>query len=83
MIPGPPARWMAPSTPPPPTSALFAALTMTSALIRVMSPWTRRMRREGVPGHGGKGSEGSRSRGGARWIDTPPSRRPARRPTKA
>src|SRR6185295_14021998 len=40
-IPGPPARWMAPSTPPPPRSPGLAALTMASASSRVMSPWTR------------------------------------------
>ena len=38
MIARPPARWIAPSTPPPPASALFAALTIASAGIRVMSP---------------------------------------------
>src|SRR6185436_7531634 len=41
-IAGPPARWMAPSTPPPPRSPGLAALTMASASWRVMSPWTRR-----------------------------------------
>src|SRR5262245_46235660 len=40
MIAGPPARWIAPSTPPPPASASLAALTIASAGIRVMSPWT-------------------------------------------
>src|SRR5690242_18803248 len=40
---GPPRRWMAPSTPPPPSSDEFAALTIASALRRVMSPWTRVM----------------------------------------
>ena len=40
MIARPPARWIAPSTPPPPASALFAALTIASAGIRVMSPST-------------------------------------------
>ncbi len=35
---GPPARWMAPSTPPPPSSEEFAALTMASVCSRVMSP---------------------------------------------
>src|SRR5450759_5531397 len=38
MIAGPPARWMAPSTPPPPASAELAALAMASTAIRVMSP---------------------------------------------
>src|SRR6516164_2364417 len=38
MISGPPARWMAPSTPPPPASAEFAALTIASAATRVISP---------------------------------------------
>src|SRR5262245_64831970 len=40
MMAGPPARWMAPSTPPPPARALLAALTRASTLCRVMSPWT-------------------------------------------
>src|SRR5262249_56339144 len=34
---GPAARWIAPSTPPPPTSVRFAALTMASTLSVVMS----------------------------------------------
>ena len=34
MIDGPPRRWIAPSTPPPPTSAAFAALTIASAAER-------------------------------------------------
>src|SRR6516164_9768952 len=38
MISGPPARWMAPSTPPPPASSEFAALTIASAATRVISP---------------------------------------------
>src|SRR5271157_139564 len=38
MMAGPPARWMAPSTPPPPASAELAALTMAPAATRVMSP---------------------------------------------
>src|SRR5262245_23247581 len=42
MIEGPPARWIAPSTPPPPASPELAALTMTSAATRVMSPIVRR-----------------------------------------
>ena len=44
MIAGPPARWMAPSTPPPPRRPLLAALTIASTAIRVMSPWTSRIR---------------------------------------
>ena len=43
MIAGPPARWIAPSTPPPPTRALFAALTIAHDSTVVMSPWTRRI----------------------------------------
>src|SRR5512141_1273249 len=35
---GPPARWMAPPTPPPPRREPFAAFTMASTLCRVMSP---------------------------------------------
>jgi hypothetical protein len=38
MISGPPAAWMAPSTPPPPARRLLAALTMASTSCRVMSP---------------------------------------------
>src|SRR5215475_1600851 len=37
MISGPPARWTAPSTPPPPASELLAALTMASTSRVVMS----------------------------------------------
>src|SRR5512143_206005 len=37
-IAGPPARWIAPSTPPPLTRELFAAFTMASTFWRVMSP---------------------------------------------
>src|SRR3990170_1163501 len=37
---GPPARWMAPSTPPPPLRPEFAAFTMASVSCFVMSPWT-------------------------------------------
>src|SRR5919204_1182034 len=39
-IDGPPARWMAPSTPPPPSSVEFAALTIASTSCSVMSPTT-------------------------------------------
>jgi hypothetical protein len=35
---GPAVEWIAPSTPPPPSKDRFAALTMTSAAIWVMSP---------------------------------------------
>src|SRR5437867_13056449 len=38
---GPPARWIAPSTPPPPKSPGLAALTIASVSCRVMSPCTR------------------------------------------
>src|SRR2546428_4948005 len=37
---GPPARWIAPSTPPPPSSVVLAALTIASASCFVMSPCT-------------------------------------------
>src|ERR1700722_12574156 len=37
---GPAARWIAPSTPPPPNSELFAALTMASTDSAVMSAST-------------------------------------------
>src|SRR4051812_13705361 len=40
MMLGPPARWIAPSTPPPPANRLFAALTMASTSCCVMSPST-------------------------------------------
>src|SRR5437868_6713492 len=40
MILGPPARWIAPSTPPPPANWLLAALTMASVVWRVISPVT-------------------------------------------
>src|SRR5689334_21596803 len=39
-IAGPPARWIAPSTPPPPSSELFAALTIASTSCFVRSPRT-------------------------------------------
>src|SRR5881296_2057214 len=39
-ISGPPARWMAPSTPPPPSSDELAAFTMASTSCVVMSPAT-------------------------------------------
>src|SRR5260370_1498660 len=38
MIPGPPARWIAPSTPPPPPSPELAALTMASTCISTTLP---------------------------------------------
>jgi hypothetical protein len=37
---GPPRRWMAPSTPPPPSSDELAALTIASTSCSVMSPST-------------------------------------------
>src|SRR5918911_4740531 len=37
---GPAARWIAPSTPPPPSSEVLAALTIASTSWRVMSPRT-------------------------------------------
>src|SRR2546426_11242001 len=36
----PAARWIAPSTPPPPKRVAFAALTIASTACRVISPWT-------------------------------------------
>src|SRR5690349_2501344 len=39
---GPPARWIAPSTPPPPARPEFAALTRASAWTVTMFPWIRR-----------------------------------------
>src|SRR5437763_11161560 len=38
---GPPLRWIAPSTPPPPMSEEFAAFTMASASWLVISPRAR------------------------------------------
>src|SRR6266446_3905378 len=38
MIPGPPARWIAPSTPPPPRNPELAALTMASTCISTILP---------------------------------------------
>src|SRR5437762_13237299 len=38
---GPPLRWIAPSTPPPPRSEEFAAFTIASASCSVISPRTR------------------------------------------
>src|SRR5687767_8503562 len=49
-IAGPPARWMAPSTPPPPSSDEFAAFTIASTFCFVMSPWTRSIRADNVTG---------------------------------
>src|SRR4051794_34351248 len=40
MMLGPPARWIAPSTPPPPANRLFAAFTMASTSCCVISPST-------------------------------------------
>ena len=41
---GPAARWIAPSTPPPPRRRSLAALTIASTFCPVMSPWTTTMR---------------------------------------
>src|SRR5207302_6305236 len=41
MMVGPPARWMAPSTPPPPARAEFAALAIASASTSTMLPRSR------------------------------------------
>jgi hypothetical protein len=41
MIAGPPARWIAPSTPPPPARCVLAALTTASVDSLVMSPQER------------------------------------------
>src|SRR5437762_13651981 len=38
---GPPVRWIAPSTPPPPSSVEFAAFTTASASCSVISPRAR------------------------------------------
>ena len=40
---GPPARWIAPSTPPPPSRDSFAAFTIASTSCCVMSPLTSRI----------------------------------------
>src|SRR5574339_1097993 len=47
--PGPAARWIAPSTPPPPRSDGLAALTMASTASVVMSP--RSARRSAIGAH--------------------------------
>ena len=41
---GPAARWIAPSTPPPPSSDELAAFTTASTRSLVMSPWTASIR---------------------------------------
>ncbi len=41
---GPPRRWIAPSTPPPPSSVVLAAFTIASTRCSVMSPDSRVMR---------------------------------------
>src|SRR5215211_1788808 len=43
-IAGPPARWIAPSTPPPPSSDSFAAFTIASTRCSVRSPTTNESR---------------------------------------
>src|SRR5712672_771849 len=45
---GPAARWIAPSTPPPPSSEVLAALTIASTVSRVMSPNSIRIRSRGI-----------------------------------
>src|SRR5207249_10005149 len=56
-ISGPPARWMAPSTPPPPSSVVLAAFTIASVACAVMSPRTSstvapaHSRRRTLPGY--------------------------------
>src|SRR5437899_10094452 len=45
---GPAARWIAPSTPPPPSSEVFAALTIASTRSRVMSPSAASITRRGI-----------------------------------
>ena len=51
MIASPPARWIAPSTPPPPASAELAALTIASVGILVMSPSVTDSTRPGATSH--------------------------------
>src|SRR6478736_3859106 len=45
---GPAARWIAPSTPPPPSSERLAALTMASSASVVMSPTQTSIRAEPI-----------------------------------
>src|SRR5215216_1629845 len=52
---GPPALWIAPSTPPPPSSVGLAALTIASTFCSVMSPITSWIRSDTASG-GGRGS---------------------------
>src|SRR6185437_6891048 len=56
---GPAARWIAPSTPPPPKREVFAALTIASTASVVMSVWRAVMRSPGT------GTAGRLLRGGA------------------
>src|SRR5690606_24941706 len=60
--PGPAARWIAPSTPPPPRSAEFAALTMASMSSVVMSACRAVSRAVIVCSTGGAGCFGRRQR---------------------
>ena len=53
-IAGPPTRWMAPSTPPPPRSDEFAALTIASTACSVMSPCTISIRIDDEQVSGGR-----------------------------
>src|SRR3954447_25832226 len=63
-ISGPPRRWIAPSTPPPPSNEELAALTMASTSCAVMSPVTNStslMRlSQHATGHQGRAGHGTR-----------------------
>src|SRR5690348_7095043 len=52
-IAGPPLRWIAPSTPPPPSSDELAALTIASTRSAVMSPVTSSIRTIDMMAHEG------------------------------
>src|SRR2546427_3850030 len=61
---GPAARWIAPSTPPPPSSDEFAALTMASTESVVMSAWTARS----LAGTGDTGTDPVRQTGWRAFV---------------
>src|SRR5689334_10874343 len=76
-IAGPPARWIAPSTPPPPSSEAFAAFTTASTRSAVMSPTTSSMRLTASPSDDRVGGGPGRPRG-----DGPEQRAQARERTE-
>src|SRR5581483_6896649 len=73
-IAGPPRRWIAPSTPPPPRSDEFAALPIASSACSVMSPWTASIRTGPSldPEHGSRHQVGRLARVEAARPQAPP-----------